>query len=112
MIFPLIKIIINIYLSYIASLLWWRVEYLVETLVVKRICLTFFSIVYKDKNTPSPFIDQAPNDDGSLAKYGKPDHIYLDCMQAGMGCACLQVWERVFLYVIGMSTGMEMSRMV
>ena len=65
-------------------------------MVVKRICLTFFSIVYKDKNTPSPFIDQAPNDDGSLAKYGKPDHIYLDCMQAGMGCACLQVWERVF----------------
>ena len=48
--------------------------------------------VYKDVNTPSPFVEKYPASnfpegaDGAL-----PDHIYLDCMCFGMGCSCLQV---------------------
>ncbi len=50
-------------------------------------------IVYKDTNTPSPFVDHLhiPNDDGTAAKYGKPDHVYMDAMGFGMGSNCLQV---------------------
>uniref|UniRef100_A0A1X7UMB8 Glutamate--cysteine ligase n=1 Tax=Amphimedon queenslandica TaxID=400682 RepID=A0A1X7UMB8_AMPQE len=47
--------------------------------------------IFKDKATPSPFVEVVPNDDGTASTYGKPDHIYLDCMGLGMGCACLQV---------------------
>ena len=49
--------------------------------------------VFKDTNTPSPFVEHlhVPNDDGSAAKYGKPDHLYLDAMGFGMGSNCLQV---------------------
>lgn len=53
----------------------------------------FFSIntaVFKDKNTPSPFIETFPEDD-EAAKASKPDHIYMDAMGFGMGNCCLQV---------------------
>lgn len=58
-------------------------------LSVVFVCLT----VYKDVNTPSPFIEDftALRDDGSSAKARKPDHIYMDCMGFGMGNCCLQV---------------------
>ena len=49
-------------------------------------------LVFKDTNTPSPFIEEFPNDeDGEGSKAAKPDHIYLDAMGFGMGCCCLQV---------------------
>ena len=53
------------------------------------------SIVYRDTATPTPFLDHLniPNDDGSAAKYGKPDHVYMDAMGFGMGSNCLQVGE-------------------
>lgn len=51
------------------------------------------SLVYKDTATPSPFIEEVPNDDGTAKINGKPDHIYMDCMGFGMGCSCLQVLE-------------------
>lgn len=48
--------------------------------------------IFKDKNTPSPFIEEFPTDlDGQGSVRAKPDHIYLDCMGFGMGCSCLQV---------------------
>lgn len=47
--------------------------------------------VFKDKNTPSPFIETFPNDDGEAAKAAKPDFIYMDAMGFGMGNCCLQV---------------------
>lgn len=50
-----------------------------------------FHAVFKDKNTPSPFIETFPNDDGEAAKAAKPDYIYMDAMGFGMGNCCLQV---------------------
>lgn len=47
--------------------------------------------VYRDTKTPSPFVEQFPNDDGCAARNARPDHIYMDCMGFGMGCSCLQV---------------------
>ena len=56
--------------------------------------LSFFFLiitaVFKDKNTPSPFIETFPEDD-EAAKASKPDHIYMDAMGFGMGNCCLQV---------------------
>uniref|UniRef100_A0A8B9ZMH1 Glutamate--cysteine ligase n=1 Tax=Anas zonorhyncha TaxID=75864 RepID=A0A8B9ZMH1_9AVES len=45
--------------------------------------------IFKDKNTPSPFIETFPNDDGEAAKAAKPDYIYMDAMGFGMGNCCL-----------------------
>lgn len=55
--------------------------------------------IFKDKNTPSPFIDPTiPYDrdifsEDANAKNGAalPDHIYMDSMGFGMGCCCLQI---------------------
>ncbi|CAO1632422.1 unnamed protein product [Sympodiomycopsis kandeliae] len=55
--------------------------------------------IYKDENTPSPFIDPAipwdrdwfPGDSEAKNGAAKPDHIYMDSMGFGMGCCCLQV---------------------
>ena len=49
--------------------------------------------MFKDTHTPSPFLEHlnVQNDDGTAAKYGKPDHVYLDAMGFGMGSNCLQV---------------------
>ena len=48
--------------------------------------------VFKDTNTPSPFVEMFPTDiDGTGSVRAKPDHVYLDCMGFGMGCSCLQV---------------------
>ena len=51
------------------------------------------SSVFKDSNTPSPFIEDLSlfGDDGRSAAASKPDHIYMDCMGYGMGCSCLQM---------------------
>uniref|UniRef100_A0A5F9CED7 Glutamate--cysteine ligase n=1 Tax=Oryctolagus cuniculus TaxID=9986 RepID=A0A5F9CED7_RABIT len=46
--------------------------------------------IFKDKNTPSPFIETFPEDD-EAAKASKPDHIYMDAMGFGMGNCCLQM---------------------
>ncbi|KAM5256788.1 glutamate--cysteine ligase catalytic subunit isoform 2-T2 [Ctenodactylus gundi] len=46
--------------------------------------------IFKDKNTPSPFIETFPEDD-EAARASKPDHIYMDAMGFGMGNCCLQV---------------------
>uniref|UniRef100_G1Q787 Glutamate--cysteine ligase n=2 Tax=Myotis lucifugus TaxID=59463 RepID=G1Q787_MYOLU len=50
--------------------------------------------IFKDKNTPSPFIEKFPEDD-EAAKASKPDHIYMDAMGFGMGNCCLQVLAQV-----------------
>ncbi|KDQ20142.1 hypothetical protein BOTBODRAFT_27552 [Botryobasidium botryosum FD-172 SS1] len=47
--------------------------------------------IYRDKNTPQPFVDPGSlftehDDDAAL-----PDHIYLDSLTFGAGCCCLQV---------------------
>lgn len=52
--------------------------------------------IFKDVNTPSPFIEDftsiVPSEDVAEAtKAAKPDHIYMDAMGFGMGCCCLQV---------------------
>uniref|UniRef100_A0A6I8RN68 Glutamate--cysteine ligase n=1 Tax=Xenopus tropicalis TaxID=8364 RepID=A0A6I8RN68_XENTR len=47
--------------------------------------------IYKDQNTPSPFIERFPNDSNNEAVAAKPDHIYMDAMGFGMGNCCLQV---------------------
>lgn len=57
--------------------------------------------VFKDKRTPSPFVEEFPEDDGEAAKAALPDHIYMDAMGFGMGNCCLQVLGRVFMCVRG-----------
>ncbi|MEQ2230016.1 hypothetical protein ILYODFUR_024932 [Ilyodon furcidens] len=47
--------------------------------------------IYKDKCTPSPFVEHFPEDDGEAARAALPDHIYMDAMGFGMGNCCLQV---------------------
>lgn len=41
--------------------------------------------VYKDKNTPQPFIEDLSQygDNGESQAGAKPDHIYMDCMGFG-----------------------------
>lgn len=46
--------------------------------------------IYRDKNTPSPFIETFP-EDSEASRASKPDHIYMDAMGFGMGNCCLQV---------------------
>lgn len=48
-------------------------------------------LVFKDKCTPSPFVEEFPEDDGEAARAALPDHIYMDAMGFGMGNCCLQV---------------------
>ena len=45
--------------------------------------------VFKDTNTPSPFVENF--NDPEANKAAKPDHIYMDCMGFGMGNCCLQL---------------------
>ncbi|XP_029451573.1 glutamate--cysteine ligase catalytic subunit [Rhinatrema bivittatum] len=47
--------------------------------------------IFKDVNTPSPFIEKFPSSNGDGGKAAKPDHIYMDAMGFGMGNCCLQV---------------------
>ncbi|KAF6731493.1 Glutamate--cysteine ligase catalytic subunit [Oryzias melastigma] len=47
--------------------------------------------IFKDKHTPSPFVEEFPEDDGEAARAALPDHIYMDAMGFGMGNCCLQV---------------------
>ncbi|XP_063298999.1 glutamate--cysteine ligase catalytic subunit [Pelobates fuscus] len=47
--------------------------------------------IFKDRNTPSPFIERFHNDSGDDAKAALPNHIYMDAMGFGMGNCCLQV---------------------
>jgi glutamate--cysteine ligase catalytic subunit len=50
--------------------------------------------VFKDKNTPSPFLEYKEADCSHFPEGPQgalPDHIYMDCMCFGMGCCCLQV---------------------
>ena len=47
--------------------------------------------VFKDENTPSPFVEEFLPSEGEGATAAKPDNIYLDAMGFGMGCCCLQV---------------------
>ncbi|KAJ7328569.1 Glutamate--cysteine ligase [Desmophyllum pertusum] len=61
--------------------------------------------IFKDVNTPSPFIETFPDVQGKGAKAALPDHIYMDCVGCGLGMSCLQVTlqacnisEAMFLY--------------
>uniref|UniRef100_A0A8D2ZXJ0 Glutamate--cysteine ligase n=1 Tax=Scophthalmus maximus TaxID=52904 RepID=A0A8D2ZXJ0_SCOMX len=46
--------------------------------------------IFKDKCTPSPFVEEFPEDDGEAERAALPDHIYMDAMGFGMGNCCLQ----------------------
>lgn len=55
--------------------------------------------IFKDANTPSPFIDPTidydlhkwPEDDDVRNGAAKKDHVYMDAMAFGMGSCCLQI---------------------
>ncbi len=48
--------------------------------------------MFKDKHTPSPFVEEFPSDiSGTAANKALPDHIYMDTVGCGMGMSCLQV---------------------
>lgn len=46
-------------------------------------------------HTPSPFVEEFPEDDGEAARAALPDHIYMDAMGFGMGNCCLQVLKEL-----------------
>ncbi|XP_061433881.1 glutamate--cysteine ligase catalytic subunit-like [Lethenteron reissneri] len=46
--------------------------------------------IFRDRNTPSPFIDQIPHGDEEAAIAMKADHIYMDATGFGTGNCCLQ----------------------
>jgi glutamate--cysteine ligase catalytic subunit len=53
-----------------------------------------FSVVFIDKKTPRPFIEDLSkygDDGGASQSTAVEDHIQLDAMGLGMGCCCLQV---------------------
>ncbi len=55
---------------------------------------SFFMLVFIDKNTPRPFLEDLSiyGDDGGAGESAAvEDHILLDAMGLGMGCCCLQV---------------------
>lgn len=60
-----------------------------------RRSFSFFILVYVDKNTPRPFVEDLSvygyKDDEIDQSTLMEDHIYLDAMGLGMGCCCLQV---------------------
>lgn len=62
--------------------------------VNKYDCIPFRVSVFKDKCTPSPFVEEFPEDDGEAARAALPDHIYMDAMGFGMGNCCLQVLKK------------------
>ena len=45
--------------------------------------------IFRDVNTPDPFIELAPNEESRKAM--KPNHVYMDAIGFGMGCCCLQL---------------------
>ncbi|XP_053358106.1 glutamate--cysteine ligase catalytic subunit-like isoform X2 [Clarias gariepinus] len=47
--------------------------------------------IFKDKNTPTPFVETFTEDDGEAARAALPDHIYMDAFGFGMGNCSLQV---------------------
>ena len=36
--------------------------------------------MFRDENTPTPYLPDIPNDDGQAAKGIKEDHVYMDAM--------------------------------
>lgn len=63
----------------------------------------YYISVFKDKRTPSPFVEAFPEDDGEAARAALPDHIYMDAMGFGMGNCCLQVLSESLNH--GLSSG-------
>lgn len=55
------------------------------------ILLISVELVFKDKCTPTPFVEEFPEDDGEAERAALSDHIYMDAMGFGMGNCCLQV---------------------
>lgn len=49
--------------------------------------------VFKDMNTPSPFVEKFHEVEGEVARTAQPDHIYVDAFGFGAGMCCLQVSE-------------------
>lgn len=47
--------------------------------------------IFKDINTPDPFLETYLYNDEEAKAATKADHVYLDAMGFGMGCCCLQV---------------------
>lgn len=64
--------------------------------------LTLLSSVFKDKNTPSPYVEDLSKfgDDGRSQEAALVDHMYMDAMGFGMGCCCLQVTFQVSMFVV------------
>lgn len=69
----------------------FQVNHLICCYKISPKCGIFLSTVFKDVNTPSPFIEKFPEVEGEGAQAAQADHIYLDAMGFGMGMCCLQV---------------------
>uniref|UniRef100_A0A672LWU5 Glutamate--cysteine ligase n=1 Tax=Sinocyclocheilus grahami TaxID=75366 RepID=A0A672LWU5_SINGR len=67
--------------------------------------------IFKDKNTPSPFVETFPEDDGEAARAALPDHIYMDAMGFGMGncCLCFQKCAEKLFVLLFMFVQMALS---
>lgn len=47
--------------------------------------------IFRDRNTPSPFVEKIPEYAKDDLRAVKPDHVHLDSCTLGLGCGCLQV---------------------
>lgn len=47
--------------------------------------------IFRDTNTPSPFMDKVPDDAVEDKEVLLPDHVHMDSVTQGLGCGCLQV---------------------
>lgn len=47
--------------------------------------------IYRDLNTPDPFIETFAKDDGQAARDAKQNHVYMDSVFFGLGMCCTQV---------------------
>ena len=62
----------------------------------------FLVIVFRDVNTPDPFIETFPGDDGQAARESKPNHVYMDSVVFGLGMCCTQVGQQYENYTEGL----------
>ena len=76
-----------------------RVLFLHLFLILIIICKKFLALlltfipfsVFRDLNTPDPFLETFLKDDGQAARDSKPNHVYMDNVFFGLGMCCTQV---------------------
>lgn len=56
--------------------------------------ILYFCLVFRDFNTPNPFMEKVPDWAEEDKAVLKPNHVHMDTVTMGLGCGCLQVQSR------------------